>query len=223
MPSLKLLDPREIIFSEEKHEYRVNGHVFPSVTTVIRTSGLGDDFSAVPQDRMAFAQGRGRMVHLAIKYLNSKKGLNLKSVDDRIRGYLSAYQQFVSDCPIKLIASEKVLASMSMKIAGTVDMVCFLRGFRTVIDFKTGQNQSQSAHLQTAGYSLLWNETEPLKRIQKRYGLRLQWDGKYKLVPHEDASDFYAFDSAAKHHHAVEKINQWRTYYGITNNHGSRN
>jgi len=221
MPRVKLLAKDEILFTEEPHEYAVLGQKLASVTEVIRTSGLGDDFSAVPEDRMEFAQRRGRMVHMAIEYMNSKKGLNMKSVDERIRGYVLAYMHFMMDCPIKIVASEKRLAAMSIKVAGTADLICFLRGFRCVIDFKTGQNQSQSAHLQTAGYSILWNESFPAKAIQKRYGLRLEWSGKYKLIPHEDAHDYSAFISAAEYHRAVEKNKTWRNYYGIANHHGT--
>ncbi len=203
----------EILFEEEAHAYSYRGRRYNSVTQAIRMAGLGDDFSAVPQDRMEYAQRRGNMVHQACHYFD-EGDLDPNSIDPEIRGYVEAYVAFTQACPVKPIAVEKRMVHPGLELAGTPDLIAFMRGQRVVIDRKTSQHMSKSMGLQTAGYKLLWNTLNPREPIRERYGLRLEKNGKFKLVPHEDYEDEIAFKDALAHSRSMERMQQWSVKYG---------
>lgn len=204
----------EILFDEEPHTYTYRGKVYDSVTQIIRLAGLGDDFSAVSQDRMEYAQRRGRMVHVACHYHN-EGDLNMDSIAEEIRPYVEAYVLFRKECPIKPIAMERRMVNVGLAIAGTPDLVCFLRAQRVVIDYKTCQHMSKSMGLQTAGYQMIWNTNFPNIPIRERYGLRLERNGKYKLIPHEDPEDEACFVNAISHARSVRRMASWTKKYGV--------
>lgn len=202
----------EILFDEEPHTYSFRGKRYDSVTQVIRLAGLGDDFSMVPQDRMEYAQRRGRMVHLACQY-RDEGTLDLKTVAGEILGYVNAYLKFREECKINVIAVEKKMVNVQLGIAGTPDLICFLNGIRVVIDHKTSQHMSKTMGLQTAGYRMLWNASHPASQIYGRYGLRLEKTGKYKLLPHENPSDESAFFDLVQHARSERRMEKWRAIY----------
>lgn len=208
-----LLSLDEIMFEEEPHRYTYRGQVYVSVTQAIRLAGLGEDFSYVNPERLLYAQRRGSMVHLATHYFDDG-GLDLKSVDDSIRGYVDAYIAFRSDRPLKVIASERRMISEKLKVATTPDLICFMGGQRCVIEKKTSQSIAKSARLQTAGQKLIWNDNHPAEPIRERYGLRLAKTGKYKLEPHEDYEDEIAFLQTLEHAQSEKRMGRWREKYG---------
>lgn len=207
-----MFDLDEILFDEEPHTYTYRGRRYESVTQVIRLAGLGDDFSAVPQDRMEYAQRRGRLVHLACQYYDDGE-LDLKSVDGSILGYVEAYIRFREDRPLKVIANERRFVDVTAKLAGTPDLICWIDGRRSVVDRKTSQYMSKSMGLQTAGYKFLWNALHPNSPIYDRYGLRLEKTGKYKLFPHEDPDDSCAFMISLAHAESESRMMPWRAKY----------
>lgn len=206
----------DIIFQAEPHIYTVKGKRVPSVTQIIEAAGFGEDFFMVPPNVLRLAQERGRAVHMACAYLNDGD-LDIGSVDDRIWGYVQAYQAFCNKALIKTVATEKRMAVLNIDriggLAGTVDWVCFLKGGRrAIIDLKTGQNSS--AGLQTAGYQMLWEAGHPKEPIYERYSLKLNRDGTYKLRPEEKLTDAPAFLDALDYYHAKAAKDQWRGEYG---------
>lgn len=203
----------EIFFDEEPHTYTYRGKRYESVTQVIRLAGLGDDFSHVPQDRMEYAQRRGRMVHLATQYIDEDGKVDMDTVHPTIRGYVEAYMLFRSDRPMKVIEVEKKMVDPGLGLAGTPDLICFMGGRRSVIDKKTSQHMSKSMGLQTVGYQLLWNALHPTQPVYERYGLRLEKTGKYKLVHHQDPDDVPAFVAALQHTRSVLQMKGWTQKY----------
>lgn len=204
----------DIAFEEESHVYSIGKKVYPSVTQAIRAAGMGDDFSMVPSHIMAYAQMRGRAVHLGCHYID-QGGVDMASVDERIRGYVEAYALFRSDCHVKVIASEQRihtnnLANEGLWVAGTPDLLCYLNGRRSIVDRKTTQNLGRSAGYQTAGYALIWNTRHPRQLVTERYGLKLLPNGKYRLIPLDVPTDQHTFMDAIRFTHAQIRMNQWR-------------
>ena len=201
----------EIVFQEDQHSYHLRGKQYPSVTSVL-TSTLGDAFAACPKDRLEFAQNRGSMVHLAVALLTDGE-LDWKTVDPRIEGYVRAAERFHKDCPGKIVYTEKRMVDKESGLAGTPDIVKFIQGRRSLIDYKTSQQMYPRMRLQTAGYKRLHNALFPTAPIYDRYGLRLQPDGFYKLVQHQDLDDEAAFDALFQEAKAKAKADQWRKKY----------
>lgn len=206
----------EILFDPEPHTYTYRGKLVDSVTQTIQLSGLGDDFSHVPEDRMTYARRRGNMVHAACHYYDDGD-LDLETVDPKIRGYVDAYIKFRTEKPIKVIAVEKKMVTLDFgpyALAGTPDLVCWMDGRRVVVDRKTSQHMSKAMGLQTAGYKILWNVKNPKAPVSERYGLRLEITGKYKLVAHADPDDAAAFMDCLGAAASEKKMGRWRVKYG---------
>lgn len=203
----------EILFDEEPHTYSFRGKPYDSVTQVIRLAGLGDDFSMVNAERMEYAQRRGRMVHLACQYYDDGE-LDMATVHESIKGYVSAYVLFRKERPLKVVANEKRLLSLRLGVAGTPDLVCFMDGRRSVIDRKTSQHMSKAMGIQTGGYKTLWNDIFPTTPVHDRYGLRLEIGGQYRLIRHEDPDDEPAFLDSVNDARSEKKMMPWRLKYG---------
>lgn len=216
---MQIAYPDEILFDEEPHTYTYRNKVYKSVTQYIRAAGLGPDFSMVSKERMEYAQARGRLVHLACQYYN-EGDLNMDSVHPAIRGYVEAYISFRKMRSLTVIAAERRMIWEGSGLAGTPDLVCFMAGIRAVIDLKTSQSMSPSMRLQTVGYKYLWNRVYITQPIRERYGLRLQDNGKFKLVPHEDYEDEIAFVDALNEVKGTEdagrakRMERWKVKYG---------
>lgn len=195
-----LVDPMiteedDIIIQAEPRRYKYRGHAYMSVTGVIDAAGLGPDFNCVPKHVLKAACDRGNKVHQACSYYNDFD-LDWNSIAPQIRGYVEAYMKFKMECPITVLANEKRMVCEDLGLAGTPDIICFLRGRRSVIDIKSSQSVHYSARLQTAGYQILWGCLNPKQPVYERYALRLGRDGNYKLQAHEDSGDIGRFMAA---------------------------
>ena len=210
---MNLLPLDEILFQTEPHSYSVRGKRYISVTQAI-TQVLGDAFADVPADRLEFCQGRGNAVHAAAAFLTAGE-LDWSTVDPRIEGYVRAVERFHKDCPGKIVYTERRMVCPALGLAGTPDLVKFIGGRRTLVDYKTSQQMNRRMGLQTAGYKKLHNALYPNQPVYERYGLRLQPDGNYKLIQHHDPDDEAAFDAILALALAQDKAAPWRKKYGM--------
>lgn len=208
---MNLLPLDEILFQEEPRLYLFRGKGYESVTGYIKDA-LGDDFANVPQDRLEFCQGRGNAVHLAGAFLIAGE-LDWSTVDSRIEGYVRAIERFHKDCPGEIIYTEKRMVSRDLVLGGTPDLCKFIRGYRSLVDYKTSQQMKPRMRLQTAGYKELHDSLFPNAPIHRRYGLRLQPDSFYKLVPHDDFEDEIAFKDLRAESQARARAARWKLKY----------
>jgi len=209
MPSVT--DIIELIVPEERKNYGI----YPSVTSVIKSSGFGADFSNVPADIMARACARGEVVHKCCELID-KGTLDRSTVDPALEGYIQAYEGFLKVCQVKPIYIEEEMISEDFGYGGTPDLVCWMNGKRVIVDRKTTDPDSLQARLQTGGYeTLVWGVHRVL--IEKRYGLRLFDDGRFRLVEHKNATDESCFDDLLEYVKAKERRDKWISYYYLTN------
>lgn len=161
-----------LTFNAEKHEYRLDGVVIPSVTQII--SGIGiNDYSTVKADARVRAQERGSIVHEIIELY--EKGVLLESsVDNELRGYFESYLR-AKDAgllPERPFAIEKMSCSVKYRYAGTIDQIF---GIEWINDLKTGKPCPEH-ELQLTAYWLM--ENEGFKSRPKRLtGTYLHKDG----------------------------------------------
>jgi hypothetical protein len=69
-------------------------------------------------------------------------------------------------CP-EIIAAEVVMISVSLRLGGTIDIICRINGETWLIDTKTGHGVYPSHELQIAAYATMWNEQNPDYFIQR--------------------------------------------------------
>ena len=193
-----------IEFDEEKHEYKVDGKVKPSVTTILKETGVWPDFWGNDEDREFYMQ-RGRMVHLAIHHIMTMKPFHehyaytyVHKQDKRIQGYLESFMDWaMSDqWNVKPIDSEKKVYNKPNDYCGTIDMIADVnfreeRQEKAIIDFKCGDPACEYAY-QLAGYEMCVEPVAFGKRL--RLGVYLNKEGKHpRVCPYLDETDFQVF------------------------------
>lgn len=167
-------------FNEETHEGRCNGRIIKSVTTILREEGFIDTTWFTEYGRM-----KGDYTHKAILYDN-QNDLDESTIDEAIRGRLTAFRKFKSETSFKIIETEVRHFQPVHCFTGKPDVLGYLFGKVAVIDYKPWTLQWWTRY-QLAGYE--WFYDFPVKR----YALRLGDDGRYQLKPYEDRKDKYSF------------------------------
>lgn len=164
---------KELKFDEESHTYTYDGDIVPSVTQILKEAGLS---MAYKGDNSWYAE-RGTVIHDAVALIHSDAGLDEKTIDPEIAGYISGYMQFLADTCYVPIAVEKMVYHQKLKYAGRIDSIGYLGDSLCLIDIKTGSTIPQEAMLQLGMYIMA------LKLQIKGYVLQLKKDGNYKLRP----------------------------------------
>ena len=180
----------DIEFNEEKHEYRLNGVVVPSVTHICRFL----NFDAVANNTNPwlrdYAADRGSRVHaytVAIDY-----GEELDEVDADCVGYVEAYIRFLRDFKPEWTGIERIVANERAGYAGTLDRLGTLRGAHVLLDIKTGSRINHAycaAQLQLYDRALYAMGDTTMRAL---YVLQLAGDGTYKLYDLSGAGIFFA-------------------------------
>lgn len=167
---LRTTQKTEIIeYDPSLHRYRVNGVVVPSVTEILRFSGLSD-ISWFDE----YSAWRGTAVHLACQ-LDDEHDLDPASVDETVKPYLEAWQKFKAHMCFVSLGNEVMRHRKlnGMPFAGTPDRVGVLGALRCVLDIKSGAVRPETA-IQLAAYTHL---TDCLHRV----AVSLSPDGNYHL------------------------------------------
>lgn len=139
-----------IEFNAEKHEYRLDGVVIPSVTTIISAVGLYD-FDHVSRETLAVAAERGIIVHQCIEWYE-RGTLEISSIDPELRGYFNGYLSAKASeaLPFDADQIEQIVWSERYRYAGTLDQ---LYGGDWINDIKTGAPGAEHG-LQLSAYWL---------------------------------------------------------------------
>lgn len=188
-------------FAAEGHLYQQDGVTIPSVTQVLALSGIAD-VSGIPLYRLERAAAVGTAVHAACHFLD-EDDLDLESVHPEIVGYVLAYQLFKTDTGFlpRSIEQRGVAEAGGLRFGYCVDRLGGLDGREALLDLKTGSKQQPSWAVQTAGYA------DALSHEGPRIAVHLAKDGSYKLVHHEDESDFTTWRAALQ-------VAHWKLNHG---------
>lgn len=192
----------DIRLDEGTHTYRVNGEVWPGVTSVLERSGLVN-FSRVPEHIRTEALLRGSRVHRAVQFL-VENDLDESSVDDADRGYLEAARSFLTDARLVRLAAERRVAHRVHRYAGTADLLAWWDSQPAVIDWKSSINlDALATDIQLAAYVEALREDIPLEwfgcakeSYVARIGVSLRKDGSYRVQVYDDPRDFSVFLAA---------------------------
>jgi hypothetical protein len=183
-------DPR-LTFNAELHQYKYDGVVVPSVTFVLDAMGAYD-FGGANAFQLKAARERGSAVHELIEAdWTFEGGVDESTIDERLVGFFEAHRRARVELRMVPAEIEHCVYNKTYRYAGTRDYLGGLLGFDAVLDYKTGYPQRATGP-QTSGYANCYKHTAKLPR----YGLYLESDGRYELVPYKDPSDFSVFLAA---------------------------
>ena len=124
-----------LTFNEELHEYRLDGVVIPSVTTIISAVGLYD-FDYVSAETLAVAAERGTIIHRCIEWY-AQGQRDESSIDPELVGYFlgSLNMKEAGLLPDRPVEIERRVCSKRFRYAGTLDQKYELDWIN---DLKTG-------------------------------------------------------------------------------------
>lgn len=135
----------ELTFNPERHEYRIDGVVVPSVTQILTEAGLIDGQFYTEESQL-----RGRTVHI-ITALDDQGMLNESLVPTEYQGYLNAWRLFKADTKCEILSIEERVCNLTLRYAGTTDRRIRWSGPEHIVDLKTGAAEWWHK-FQTAGY-----------------------------------------------------------------------
>jgi hypothetical protein len=205
-----LIAASALTFDAAAHRYELDGVVVPSVTGILKASGL-IDFSGIPESILEAARFRGTTVHQAIALFN-EQDLDIEQfgIDfpDYV-GYLEGWITFCRQRNFLSVLNEHRVASRRYQVAGTLDCLGLLDGQAVLLDYATGNPADVCKSIQTAGYQVLaheWASEDPALAEffrpyghLKRYAVALRRDGSFAIEAYSapgDAREFLALVTA---------------------------
>ena len=180
-------------FDDQKHQYKSDGLIIPSVTQVIRESGLVN-LDWIDKELLEIKADLGKKVHSTTE-LYDNGTIDLDELHPILKAYLDGWIKFRKDYNFIPTEIELQLSHKLYKYAGRIDRVGLIGKDLSLIDIKSGTQQKTNA-IQTAGYELLYNqEKKKTEQIKKRFIVYLSETG-YKVEEHKNVNDKNIFLAA---------------------------
>jgi hypothetical protein len=166
-------------FDAATHQYRVAGALVPSVTTILRATGVSVDFEAVAAssramaDAIALKREIGTALH-ADAHAFDDNDLDLGTVDSRVLPYLDAWMTFRANTRLTPLTRERRVYHPQLRYAGTLDGI-FLSpvGRHVLVDIKTGDPDDGGCQFQTVAYQMAHAIDHPNVEVHERWGVQL--------------------------------------------------
>lgn len=171
IPAIEGLD-----FEEERHIYRFDGDEVPSVSTILKP--LSDaKYEGIKRDTLEHAAAKGTAVHNAIENLIK---FGIKDLPVEYMPYLDAFSDWWNEASPTVVGSEIRLYHKIMRYAGTADMVAYIDGELTLVDYKTTYTISDmTCGVQLEAYAKAL-ESMGVK-VQHKMILQLKRDGRHEI------------------------------------------
>lgn len=189
----------KIEFDAASHSYTVDGKRYPSVTEVLRPQ---TDWSHVPAWQLEAAGALGRDVHAAVNLL-ARGQLDEESLDAAVAPYVNGAAMFLRQSGATVIASEQRVASTTLRVAGTLDLLVEWDGWLCYVDWKVSDAMPKTVGAQLAGYQKLYEETFRAGRRHsrsRRYCVRLKHNDYSSERCRDDNGDFSLFQACVTTH-----------------------
>ena len=179
------------VYDDEKHEYRVGGERYLSITQCLKLAGITDTTFADDN-----AMWIGTATHRAIE-LFVKGTLDIDTLDPELVPRIAAWKAFVEATGFKVTESEKIVWDDTYRVAGRLDILGVLPdGREGIVEIKSGCVPRWTG-LQLAGQSLLLDACAGSKPVRERFGLQVSERGVPTVKLFRAAEDFRIFIAAA--------------------------
>ena len=191
-----------LTFEEITHTYRWNGSVIPSVTQVLAPL---TSYQHIAPDVLARAQEKGKAVHKLVE-LHANGDLDVETLPDWMRPVLVQWERFVADTGFKMLLSEHRVYHPQFCYAGTLDLYGSMNDEEAHIDVKRSFLAGPVIGYQLAGYQAALYASKKVGKKARRYALKLNENGHYRLEPFADNADFNHFVTCLAFHRLKEKM-----------------
>lgn len=131
--TIKIPELPELSFDEKSHIYRLDGVEIPSVSKVmepLKASG----YAGISERTLERAADKGSSVHNAIEMWLR---FGVIDIPEEHRGYFNGFLEWWNQYKPELVASEVKVYHKLMRYAGTTDLLAYIDGKLTLVDYKT--------------------------------------------------------------------------------------
>lgn len=187
---VKIPEMPELTFEESTHTYRLDGQEIPSVTTVMGPLSAAK-YRTVNRSTLDRAASRGTAVHSAIEmWIN----YGIEDYSPELSGYFQGFMDWWNRYRPEPVGTEVKLYHKLLRYAGTADLIAYIDGELTLVDFKTTTtiiDMTCSVQLEAYAQAL---KSHGIAVEGKRI-LQLKKDGGYaeRLYPASDAARWKVF------------------------------
>ena len=174
MMDITIPDFEELQFDDSKHIYTLNGLEIPSVTTIMKPLSNAE-YKGISENVLNRAAEKGTAVHNAAE--NWAK-FQIEDIEPEYKGYFDAFLSWWEEKKPVMVGSEVRLYHKIMRYAGTADLIAWIDGELTLVDYKTTSKLIEmNCGVQLEAYSkaLASHGIE----VQGKRILHLKKDGKY--------------------------------------------
>lgn len=170
-----------VVFDEIEHRYSVGARELPSVTQILKATGLYEARYAKDEHRQ-----RGEAVHRACD-LACEGRYREEGTHAVVIPYIRAFQKFLRDTGFKKMGGEVPMGSVALGYAGRPDAWGLVGDRMVLCDFKSGTTPS-GVGLQLAAYALLMKEQDAQNRIlvDSLRVVQLGDDERYKVMAFDE-------------------------------------
>ena len=190
----------DLLFDADAHTYRSPaGVLVPSVTTILKATGVSTDFEALP-NREAIERKRaiGTALHSDIHAFDDGD-LDWSTVHPEVLPYVEAWAQFRESMRLTPRTRERRVWHQTLGFCGTLDGIFDGAnvGAGVLIDVKTGDPKAAAAQFQTAGYQLALAYDDPAALELRRWSVQLTPGRRvpYVITPYADWQDVTTWQS----------------------------
>lgn len=168
------------VFEAATHRYRVGGVAVPGITTILRRGGASREG---PWFRSEHRE-RGRMVHAAclVRDLGTPP-----QVPSQYGPFYDGWDGFMREVRPTWEQLEEPRVERALHFAGTPDREGWMRGWRVVVEIKTGRYARWHGY-QLAGQDILLGGPR-----RRRFAVYLPGDGTYRVREFDDPGDYPRF------------------------------
>lgn len=182
----------ELRFDEKSHIYRLDGVEIPSVSRVMEPL-KASSYAGISEKTLARAADKGSSVHNSIE--NWLK-FGIDDIPEEHRPYFDGFLAWWNEYQPEVIASEVKTYHKLMRYGGTIDLLAFIGGKLTLIDFKTTYRvleKSCGVQLEAYAQALASHGIA----IEEKHILHLKKDGKwaYPEFPAKDPLRWRVFSA----------------------------
>lgn len=201
-----------IEYNDERHEYKIDGVIVPSVTQVI--APLSPDFSFVDAEVMERASNFGRAVHAACEQ-DDNGDLDENALDENLVPRLVAWRLFKKECGVVIDSNEEIVFSRKHRVAGRLDRRVKIDRKEAIVDIKTCTSLHDVVGVQLAGYEYCVSHMIGYSRqMRLRIAVQLKENGNYTLKIYKEPDDLAAFLNCLKKFEADQNLEIWRRNHG---------
>lgn len=194
----------DLRFESSTHIYSLpDGRVVPSVTQILKATGVSVDFDEIAgiSSRLAATMEERRALGTAVhadSHSYDDDDLVWETVDPRVQPFVAAWGICRANLGLRPTTRERKVLHLNGFFCGTLDGI-FLRDRKRILaDLSIGDPEDSAKRFQTAGYEMAWLVEHPDEPIDERWAVQLCPDRAIPYRVTNYTAEPYSWEHAQK-------------------------